>query len=940
MLRHIPFILLFFFIAFSASAEELKPLTVQLKWQHQFQFAGFYAAVEKGFYRKAGFEVTLKQAAVGVNPIEVVLSGKADYGVANSELLLYHLKGSPVTALAVLIQHSPLVLVSLENSGIYSPQDLIGKRVMFPAGPYGANTLGLLAREGVEASQVKQVPMSFNVDDLVNGQVDAMVGYATDLPYQLNEKGVAFNLIQPRSYGIDFYGDTLFTSRDRVGNKSEEVRLFRNATLAGWRYALEHPQEVIGFLQTRFRSSKDLEALQFEATAMRKLMAPTLVDLGHMNPGRWQHIGETFAALGMGPQKIDLKGFLYDPNRTAFNERMRQLIWWMVIAAALVGLLLLLLVALNWRLNRKVSAHALELAERKHREISLRLLSKAVENSHSGVLIIDSSEKVVYANPAFCEQCGLDAPELQSMNLSDVRRYLALPEIDSRCWEGPAELAVPVEVKGRFADGSERWVQVAVSPILEYPDQGVELYKEPAPVSHYVFSCEDITPQKKSQEQMEKLAFYDQLTGLESRLLFKLRLENALARSARDNKMTALMFIDLDLFKKINDHYGHDVGDEVLKAVATRIRQTVRSNDTVARISGDEFTVIVSDIVDHTVVRRVAEDILNSLTKAINVAGIEHVVSVSIGIAITPSDANDVETLTKHADVAMYQAKKSGRNGVQFFSHSMNEWVKEKKQLEQDMREALSERQFKLVYQPVVELTTGKLVGLEVLLRWQHPVRGSISPEYFIPLAEESGLILPLGKWLAHELIAAMQRISSVGVTGLMMSINMSPKQVRDDALLRDVSQILQRQGADDFRLLLELTERALRDDGRNDGVNLRRLTELGFKLVVDEFGEGGVSVRMLSELPAEYIKISRQFVQECAYNVASQQAICATLALARCLGIQAIAVGVESLDQVRFLREQGCALGQGHLFSPASELEELLDRFSPDNVVMFTSAT
>jgi len=372
--------------------------------------------------------------------------------------------------------------------------------------------------------------------------------------------------------------------------------------------------------------------------------------------------------------------------------------------------------------------------------------------------------------------------------------------------------------------------------------------------------------------------------------------------------------------------------------VATRIRQTVRSNDTVARISGDEFTVIISDIVDHTVVRRVAEDILGSLTKAINVAGIEHVVSVSIGIAMTPSDANDVETLTKHADVAMYQAKKNGRNGVQFFSHSMNEWVKEKKQLEQDMREALSERQFKLVYQPVVELTTGKLVGLEVLLRWQHPVRGSISPEYFIPLAEESGLILPLGKWLAHELVVAMQRISSVGVTGLMMSINMSPKQVRDDALLRDVSQILQRQGTDDFRLLLELTETALRDNGRNDGVNLRRLNELGFKLVIDEFGEGGISVRMLSELPAEYIKISRLFVQECAYNVASQQAICATLALARCMGIQAIAVGVESLDQVRFLREQGCALGQGHLFSPASELGELLDRFSPDNVVMFTS--
>ena len=579
-----------------------------------------------------------------------------------------------------------------------------------------------------------------------------------------------------------------------------------------------------------------------------------------------------------------------------------------------------------------------EIAERRQRELSLRLLSKAVENSHSGVLITDSNLSVAYVNSAFLRLTGLAMEDVANSSLLQIKDRFPIPWSSSSDPQSQTEVILREEVVCTLPDGSQRSMQVSVVPIPENGESAGTKSQQPKSITHFLFNCEDITLLKESRDEMEKLAFYDQLTGLESRLLFKLRLENALGRSSRDGRMTALMFIDLDLFKQINDHYGHDVGDEVLKQVASRIRVAVRSNDTVARISGDEFTVIVSDITDHGVARRVAEDIRTALTAPVVIAGIEHRVSVSIGIAITPSDATNAETLIKHADVAMYQAKGNGRNDIQFFSQSMNEWVKEKKQLEKDMRIALSEHQFQLVYQPVIDLNTNRLEGLEALMRWRHPTRGYISPEYFIPLAEESGLILPIGKWLAQELVNAMGQIALLGMSSPIISINVSAKQIRNESLMRDMRKILKSGDLGQGAVLLELTEEALRPSKRGERFNVQQLVDLGIRVVLDEFGEGGVSLRVLKNLPIDFIKISRNFVDECLYDQSSAQAIVATIALAKALGVRAVAVGVETVEQARFLQEQGCELAQGYLFAQASPLDELLKKFSASNVVTIRS--
>ncbi|RLU03002.1 MAG: EAL domain-containing protein [Ketobacter sp.] len=974
-------LLLALLIAWASHSSALTSISVQLKWQHQFQFAGFYAAQQQGFYRNAGLDVTLLSAGPGLNPIDQVLSGQADYGLANSELLLYHLNGSPVTALAVIFQHSPLVLLSLKQSEINRPQDLIGKRVMFASGPYGANTQGLLLRQGVGMDQVTHVPLSFNPQDLLEGRVDAMVGYITSLPYWLQQQGASINVIDPRSHGIDFYGDTLFTLRDRVVERPEEVRLFREATLRGWRYALEHPDEVIDLLVTQYGYKNSRAALQFEAEATRKLIMPKLVELGHMNPGRWHDIGKTFSDLGLGPQTVNLEGFLYDPAREELGRNLRMVAW-LVSGLLFAVMLVSVLIGFNRRLTRRLREHTrnlreshdvlkekelalsqlnqeleqkiairtdalertneelkLEIAERHQRELSLRLLSKAVENSHSGILIADGDLSVVYVNPAFLRLTGLELQAVSRSTLKNIRDRFPLPWSESSELQSQSGVPVHEDVVCNLPDGRRRFLQVSVVPIRNSGEGAGNVLQQSANgVTHFLFNCEDVTLLKESRDEMEKLAFYDQLTGLESRLLFKLRLENALGRSSRDGRMTALMFIDLDLFKQINDHYGHDVGDEVLKQVASRIRVAVRSNDTVARISGDEFTVIVSDITDHGVARRVAEDIRSALSTPVVIAGVEHRVSVSIGIAITPSDATNAETLIKHADVAMYQAKSNGRNDIQFFSQSMNEWVKEKKQLEQDMRVALSEHQFQLVYQPVIDLNTNRLEGLEALMRWQHPTRGHISPEYFIPLAEESGLILPIGKWLAQELVSAMGQITLLRMSAPLISINVSAKQIRNESLMRDMRKILKGGDLGRGAVLLELTEEALRSSSRGERFNVQQVNDLGIRFVLDEFGEGGVPLRVLKNLPIDFIKISRNFVDECLYDQTSAQAIVAIIALAKSLGIRAVAVGVETMEQARFLREKGCDLAQGHLFAPASPLDELLKHFATGNVVTIRS--
>jgi diguanylate cyclase (GGDEF)-like protein len=297
-----------------AGDSPLQVINFQLRWHHQFQFAGYYAAIAQGYYREEGFDVRLHEATPGKTPVEEVLAGRAQYAEANSEVLYARLNGKPLVALAAIFQHSPAVLLARQDAGIYSPHDLVGKQVMLLNAHTDADFHAMFLHEGIKPGSIDIVPSSYDIEDLISGRVAAFNSYLTNEPYILKQRGVDFTIINPSAYGIDFYSDILFTTEQEVKQHPERAAAFRRATLKGWRFAMDHPAEIINLLLTKYKVPKSREHLQFEADAMRPLILPDLIEIGHMNAVRWQRMAEAFAEVGMADKNISLEGFIYDPN--------------------------------------------------------------------------------------------------------------------------------------------------------------------------------------------------------------------------------------------------------------------------------------------------------------------------------------------------------------------------------------------------------------------------------------------------------------------------------------------------------------------------------------------------------------------------------------------------------------------------------------------------
>ena len=345
----------------------LKHVTLQLAWLHQFQFAGYYAAAEKGFYRDAGFDVTIVEGASDKKPIEEVISGRANYGVARSELLIHRLHGEPVVVLAAIFQHSAIIMLAQKESGINSPQDMIGKRVMLLPGNDAAEYLAMFKSEGVSLDKLKIIPSTYNIEDLIDGKTDVFNAYITNEPYYLKQSGIPASIISPITYGIDFYGDCLFTSEQEMNKHPDQVRAFRAASLRGWEYAMAHSEEIIDVIVGKYGVKKSRDHLRFEAAAMRKLMLPDLVEIGHMNKGRWQHMADTYVALGMADSGYSLEGFIYDPNPTPDYSWVPRVLGIIASVFILISLGFFILLRFNKKLR-------LEVAQRKQVE---ERLSKA-----------------------------------------------------------------------------------------------------------------------------------------------------------------------------------------------------------------------------------------------------------------------------------------------------------------------------------------------------------------------------------------------------------------------------------------------------------------------------------------------------------------------------------------------------------------------------------
>ncbi len=880
-------------------ANDLTPVVLQLKWKHQFQFAGYYAAKELGYYRDAGFDVTLLEAGPGVNPVNEVLSGRADYGVANAELLLYHLSGEPVVALAVIFQHSPLVLFSLKSSGINTPHDLAGKRVMFPDGAYGANTRGLLLKEGVDLSQVEQVPLSFDLTDLVNGTVDAMVGYVTDKPYLLDQQNIAYSIIKPRQYGVDFYGDTLFTRRELVDQQFEAVTRFRNASIKGWQYALNHPQEVIEIIKNQYNSERTRAELWFEAQKSKELIFPDLVDLGHMNPGRWQHIADVFKTLELSDGVLEPDRFLFDPEVHALSVR-NQLLWrslaiGLVIALGLFAVLVLMnkhlkrlvrektmtlemanqhltgqtealqkkdsiLVRLNKELEQRVQARtkeletknlalAEEISHRREKEISLQLLSKALEYSRSLVVIVNDQGCICYLNEAFQEFMGYPPRNFEGLSLEELEPYINFPAVDEDSFFSTVKNRQRIELCGYDANRALHWFQVTTSP----------LFTSGSSPSHFVFVCEDVTGIRQRQGEMEKMAFYDSLTGLENRVMFNHSVNQALSRLKREHVRCAVLFIDLDHFKAINDQYGHAYGDITLITIANRIRGLVRETDSVARISGDEFAVLILNIHSKEDAALIAEKILEEAIKPIVHQSQELFVSASIGICLAPDDANTAKDLLSYADLAMYESKRGGRNCYHFYSS--DDSARSAALGDNNLSDTVCTDAMMLSYLPTYDLKTRQLFGFDCIPRLLTPQKTIEFNKHFIELPSFDKIMPVVVPWLIERLHESRKEMNRMGMENTRFGLRLSEKQVEGE----DHCEMLDLLAASDLDLVgqvqLLISEKTLIKDISGNVELLRQWIERGFDLVIDDVASTEHLFSYLKRLKIAAIRLSGRLI-------------------------------------------------------------------------------
>ena len=827
-----------------ASEAVSSTVRLQLRGKHRFQFAGYYAAIEKGFYREVGLDVQLVESGPENKAIDEVLAGHAAYGVAGSELLLARLQGHPLVALAAIFQHSPTVLLARSDSGIRTLNDLVGKRVMLSGGNHYADVSIMLRREGIPLESITILPSSYRIDDLISGKVDALSAYSTSAPFILEQHGVDFVRIHPGSSDAGYYGDTLFTTEREIQENPERVKAMCEASLRGWYYVLERPGEIIDLMLKEYPLQVNREHLHFEADAMRSLILPDLVRIGHMNPSRWQAMLDTLKSAGLVSSDASLNGFIYDFDPSTLEERLSRVVMYMAVLIALALFIVFLMLKTQKRLRREISlrrqieeqllnANALlqrtgrmakvggferdiqrnatifgEEAARIRETVpgkripfeevlayyppeerpaviaeSERAIREGMPWEHESLLTMPSGKQAwvyVKGEPVFrmgkvvklvgtvqditdrklAELAlmsrtrelemhnsilrhvhqGMSLPEvlnslasqaellhpgmLCSISLYDAAdrslHYVAMPSLPSQfvrtidkmlrnkeicpctlamnrgkrvivedlrgdtvssdiygeyttkagflsCWSQP--------IKGR----EQRVIGVfdIYQRIVSHPtEEDIQLLENCANLAALVIEhCQ-------AEEKIRNLAFFDVLTQLPNRRMLFDRLRQAMANSQRSGCYGALMFVDLDNFKPLNDQYGHHAGDLLLIQVTERIIHCVRETDTVARFGGDEFVVMLSELVEtwrdsETQAHNVAEKIRASLAEPFVMTlekegessfSLEYRCSASIGVTLFFGHDMAQEDILKCADEAMYQAKAGGRNTIRFYS--------------------------------------------------------------------------------------------------------------------------------------------------------------------------------------------------------------------------------------------------------------------------------
>jgi diguanylate cyclase (GGDEF)-like protein len=777
-----------------AAENSLEKTSIQLNWKHQFEFAAFYAALDQGYYRDAGLDVTIREGGPGIDTVREVASGRSDFGISTSSLVLARSRGVPVVALAALMQHSPVGLLARRANGVNSVLDLADRPVAVD--PHDRDEIeAYLLASGIPRDHIKLVEQTdWTLKSLDEGLVAAKVVYVSNEPFLIRGREHEYLLLTPRSAGIDLFGNILFSTEDVIRAHPRMARSFREATLKGLVYALSHPEQVTELILRKYNTQHKSRAhLLFEAEQIRELTRPDIVEPGYMSPGRWRHVVEVYASRGALPRDFALSGFIYD----ATPARTPAWVYW-----TLSGLLL-----------------------------------------------------------------GLAA-------------------------------AVAVLLKVRSLNGKLR---------------------------------REITERTQAEETVRNLAFFDALTQLPNRRLLRDRLAQALALSRRNGQHGALLFIDLDNFKLLNDTHGHATGDLVLKQVAKRLQECIREGDSVARLGGDEFVVMLEELDgarEEAAARAelVAEKIVDRLGRPYTLGIFEYHGTASIGIALFPDRGITVDDMLKRADLAMYQAKSSGRNTLRFFDPAMQAAVEARTGLELELRRAIVRGEFLFHYQPQID-RDGRVIGAEALARWQHPERGLILPVTFISVAEETGLIMPIGAQLLRKACEQLRAWAGNPDTAhLSISVNISARQFHHPDFVEIVLANVTAAGADPSRLTLEITENLLLENIDETVSKMQALKAHGIRFSIDDFGTGYSSLAYLKRLPLDELKIDRSFVADIETDE-NDAAICSTfISLANLLGLRVVAEGVETSQQRYFLAiTHRCDAMQGFLFSkpmPADQID------------------
>jgi len=568
-------------------------------------------------------------------------------------------------------------------------------------------------------------------------------------------------------------------------------------------------------------------------------------------------------------------------------------------------------------LNKKVELGTTELQAREAR------FSALVENSSDLVTIVDRDGIILFQSPSVARVLGWDVDRtdgssfVAALHGSDQPRWHTI--VDFVMEDSDGEMVAEWQV--RHANGSWRFLQSIITNLIHEPSVG-----------GLVLNSRDITDQKTLEDQLRHQAFHDQLTGLANRALFLEHLDQALRRQSRMGGELAVLFIDLDEFKNVNDLHGHTLGDELLRQAAERLRTTLRDADAIARIGGDEFAALFEGVTLGLDAGAAAERIIESFAQPFLIESSEVLVTASMGMAVNEIGTESAEDLIRNADLAMYAAKRTNKGRYEVFSTNMHSTILDRMQMELDLRHALDHSEFEAYYQPIVILPSGTIVGAEALIRWNHPQRGLVMPSEFIGVAESSGIIVQIGAWILDQACKEFEVLTR-GVAGsqsLGLSVNLSTRQLSDPLLIDTVRSALTNSGLDARRLTLEITESAVMVDVPKTFRVLTELRSFGVKIAIDDFGTGYSSLSLLSEIPVDTIKIDQSFVTNVAKRPEPGRLIRAIQSLASDFGLRTVAEGVEDLDQLEALEGLECQAAQGFYFArpqPAMQLAELLGR-------------